>query len=263
MTRAVRKRRSKKSVCFIACTHGDEPVGKFAMEELSEDESLRQSFDYIIGNPKALSKNLRYTEADLNRSAPGKRYGKAYEQRRAFEIMTETKPYRYVIDLHQTRANDRIILILMKLNARTLALASVLPVKDVLYWPSSEMNTGPLTQFVPRGIEIESGTKTSLEKTKRKLQGVIKTFLARINDISVEETRLRKRFTLPEGKRFYYVYEKIEVGDVADPTTLKDFGKVRTSKESFTALLFGKYAGLIGYKMKKIDGAWIVAHWRE
>lgn len=227
------------------------------MERMVDGQSSGHSFDYIIGNPKALAVGKRYLEADLNRSAPGKRSGKMYEERRAFKLMQELKPYRYVVDLHQTPANDRIILILMKLNARTLALASAFPVRDVLYWPSSEPKTGPVTQYVPQGLEVESGTKTSFEKTQKKLEKVLKAFLANLDSIPENESVFRSKQIIPKGKRFFHVYAKIEPGDVANPARLKDFGPVRTKKESFTALLFGKHAGLIGYKMKPIDAKWI------
>lgn len=249
-----------KPVCFIACTHGNEPIGKTAVEAISGDPSVGCLFDLVIGNPKALAVGKRFTEVDLNRSAPGKSAGKTYEERRAFELMRAVKPYRYVVDLHETPVNDRIILILMKLNARTLALASAFPVKDVLYWPSSEPKTGPLTQYVSRGLEVESGTKTSFKKTQRKLQKALTAFLANLYSIPESESAFQSKTAIPKGKRFFHVYAKIEPGDVADPSKLKDFGHVRTSKESFVSILFGKHAGLIGYKMKPIDAKWIAAH---
>ncbi len=217
-------------------------------------------FDYVIGNPKALAGGKRYLEADLNRSAPGRAKGKAYEERRAFELMRQFKPYRYVVDLHETRANDRMILILMKLTPRTLALASAFPVADILYWPSGKP-TGPLTQFVPRGLEVESGTKTSFGKTQRKLQRVLKVFLKNLDLIPAQEKALRRKTALPKGKRFFHVYATIDPQEVTDPSKLRDFRPARSRQgERFVALLFGKFAGLTGYKMRLMDAADVARH---
>ncbi len=251
-------RRRKNETCFVACAHGNEPVGKDALEVLERDPKLAGSFDWVIGNPKAVAANKRFTQADLNRSAPGKPRSRTYEVRRAHELSRLFESYRYVVDLHQTIANDRIVLILTEISPRILALACAFPVKDILYWPTSRpgSTTGPLTRFVPRGLEVESGTKTSYEKTRKRLSSVLKSFLGNVLAIRDREKSFASRLSLPRDRRWFHVYGKIEAGEAAGKT-LVDFRPVRSGDETFVPLLFGQYAGLIGYKMRRVDAKWI------
>lgn len=251
-------RQRKNEICFVACTHGDEPVGKDALDSIDTDTKFSKTFDWVIGNPKAFAAKKRFTEADLNRSAPGKPRSRTYEVRRAYELARLFETYRYVVDLHQTVANDRIILILTEISPRILALACAFPVKDILYWPTSRpgSTTGPLTRYVPRGLEVESGTKTSYEKTQKRLASVLKGFLREMPAIRKHEVAFSSRLVLPRDRRWFHVYGKIDPEEVVGKT-LRDFRPVRGKTETFIPLFFGQYAGLIGYKMRLVDPRWI------
>lgn len=255
------RKKIKKDICFIACTHGDEPVGKTAVEKIEKDKTTRKPFAWIIGNEKAMALGQRFTDHDLNRVAPGDPKSSSYEIKRAHELLKSVRRYKYVIDLHQTLANDRIVIILPKLTPRTLALACAFPIKDILYWPSSDpkAKTGPLTKYLPRAIEVESGTKTSYAKTEKKLQKILKEFLASSPKIQAREKQFEKKISLPDDKRFFFVNGKIQADEV-DVSKLEDFKTIKAKTGSFVPLLFGRHQGLIGYKMQRIDQKWILAH---
>ena len=94
---------SKQKILIIGATHGNELLGtRFYSYLLRTRSELLESIDFIIGNPRAYSKRLRYVESDLNRS-----YNngvKSYEERRASEIcdyIKKTKP-DIVLDMHTT-----------------------------------------------------------------------------------------------------------------------------------------------------------------
>lgn len=246
----------KKNVLFVVCTHGNEVIGKKMVDKLSKNTRLINSFDYIIGNPRALKEQKRFIDFDLNRAAPGKKYSKKYELRRAYNLITLFRKYKYIIDIHQTFSTDKFLIILPKLTIKALQLAMTLPVRDILFWPPlKNSKNNPLVSYAPYGIEIECGTKMDTIASLNKLVKIISNFLDKKEKI-VSKKILADKIA---NKRFYHVYEKIKVisGKTKRPY---DFKKITVGKESFFVLPFGKYKGLFGYKMRIIDKNWIFAN---
>ncbi|MBH2007108.1 succinylglutamate desuccinylase/aspartoacylase family protein [Candidatus Saccharibacteria bacterium] len=90
-------------ILLIAATHGNELLGIKLYERLLKKRSpLLEKIDFVIGNPKAYAKKLRYTDKDLNRSYEAS--GTEYEVLRAREIkeyIRITSP-DIVLDMHTT-----------------------------------------------------------------------------------------------------------------------------------------------------------------
>ncbi len=246
-----------KKVLFIAATHGDESIGPALLENLSDREDIQGLYESIIGNPRALSEGKRFLDVDLNRSAPGDSTSETYEMVRASELVASFKKFDYIIDLHETKANDRIVVIIPRLCRESFALALAFDIKEILIWPPSspDVKTGPLVQYAEFGIEIESGTKSSSKETLGRLQKIVTSFLKEgVGRVARNLSSLDRGI---ESRDFYLVYGKINPADVAD-VDLRDFEEVDAGHERFTPLLFGKHQGLIGYKMRKIDGAHVL-----
>ena len=99
-------------ILAIISTHGNESLGPSLLAYmLAKRSKLLEDIEFIIANPRAYAKNVRYTESDLNRS-----YGLSldtYEGRRA-KIIEERirllKP-ELVLDFHTTTAEQPDILI--------------------------------------------------------------------------------------------------------------------------------------------------------
>ncbi|PIR92712.1 hypothetical protein COU01_00365 [Candidatus Falkowbacteria bacterium CG10_big_fil_rev_8_21_14_0_10_44_15] len=241
-----------KKVLFIAGTHGDETIGTALLKKISKQRDIAALYDSVIGNPRACVQNKRFIEADLNRVAPGDVNSPIYEVSRASELVEMFKNFEYIIDFHETKANDRIVIIIPRFCRESLALALAIDISTILIWPPALPGTaaGPLTQYAPFGIEIECGTKNSFNKTLIKLEKIVKKFLE--NKI----VRVRDNLALPldviKKKKFYLVYGKINPNEV-NGVVLQDFGPVDTGQEKFTALLFGKHQNLKGYKMRPLD----------
>lgn len=246
--------KSNRDTLFVYCTHGDELIGERAIRLLNKKPNL-PPYDTILGNPKARAEKVRYIDSDLNRSAPGKKYSRKYEIRRAFKLVSFFENYRYVIDLHQTLANDRIVVIIPKLTKHSLALALAFNVRDILIWlPSTGSKSFPLVQYKNYGVEIEAGVKTNPARTLRRLVWVLSAFLLDgISHLTRSHGSVGRKTS---RKRFYLVYGRIDPKEVVG-IKLKDFGKVNTGKEKFVALLFGRHQNLIGYKMKEVDKNWV------
>lgn len=241
-----------KPFLFIACTHGDEPIGKEAVDQLRSYGTLVGEFDSVIGNPRALAENRRFVDVDLNRSAPGKFFSHDYEMRRARSLVRNVRRYPFVVDLHQTHANDRIVVIVTRVTRENLAFALQFPIDTFLLWPPPDemARFGPIVSSVPIGIEIEAGTKTDFASTQERLVGVLQQFLTSHRDLRPESLVFDE--LLLESRFVYLVGEKIQEADLTDEQ-LVDFQEYQGRSGTFVPLLFGKHAGILGYKMRRID----------
>ena len=121
-------------ILAIISTHGNESLGPSLLAYmLAKRSKLLEDIEFIIANPRAYAKNVRYTESDLNRS-----YGlglDTYEGRRA-KIIEERirllKP-ELVLDFHTTTAEQPNILITAdKDNEVVRRFINSSAVKDVL-----------------------------------------------------------------------------------------------------------------------------------
>jgi len=92
-----------RNVTIIAGQHGNEKGTVRALTHRGED--------FILGNPEAFDRNIRFVEQDLNAS-----YGTfdaSYEAKRAKELLEDIPSENVVIDFHTTSAKGPPFVILM------------------------------------------------------------------------------------------------------------------------------------------------------
>ena len=93
---------------IIAGTHGNESCGIKAFEKILPDLKIDAGTIYfIVGNPKAVEQNVRYTDFNLNRCfREAKDYSpkikKTYEYKRATFIKSILKKVDALLDIHST-----------------------------------------------------------------------------------------------------------------------------------------------------------------
>ncbi len=239
-------KRTNGRILFITGTHGNEGFSGDVFRNLAKRYPKNEfGYDNIVGNPRALKKNIRFTDADLNRSAPGDLTSAIYEERRAAQIINLSKKYKIVIDVHGTIANCGIVTIIPYPTLQNLVLAAMLPIKrNVIWYSKSSLKKGPLVQFTNcPAIEIECGSKSS-EQTKKDLEDILSKFLkARISgnlDNLIENLK---------NKEFYSMYEKMNVNG----KIYKDFQLEKGNGEKFYPFMSSQYPGTACYKTKKIN----------
>ncbi len=99
-------------ILVIISTHGNELLGPNLLAYmLAKRSKLLENMEFIIANPRAYAKNVRYIESDLNRS-----YGlglDTYESHRAKVIEERIRLLKpeLVLDFHTTTAEQPNILI--------------------------------------------------------------------------------------------------------------------------------------------------------
>lgn len=114
-------------VIILGGTHGNEPAGVEAMYLISRfmQKGLlleAGTLEFVIGNPEAYLKDVRYIDYDLNRAFndTGKCFG--HEEARAGQLrqfLTESGDYDLLIDLHSVSRGDEKIVIHRKDQTKT------------------------------------------------------------------------------------------------------------------------------------------------
>jgi hypothetical protein len=235
-----------RKILFIAGTHGNEEYAIEVMRRIETDYAPdTYGYDWIIGNPRAVEKGLRFTEKDLNRSAPGNLNSEYYEERRAAEIIQLSAEYELVIDLHGTDADCGLVNIIPHPTRRNIELAEAVPLsRNVVWYSDLSQTAGPLVQHTHcPGVEIECGPKGS-DRIANELRWIIENIL---------KANANGRFTVakPIKQSFYMVYGSIK-GSLDE--SLHDFQLATHDDESFFPFLSrNQYTDKTCYKMRKTN----------
>ncbi len=155
--------RPETKLLFIAATHGNENFSIPVFKSLeSEYPRNKWGYDWIIGNPKALNQGKRFTETDLNRSAPGDPNSSLYEERRAAELIETAQDYDMIVDIHGTVSPCGLVKIIPKPSIENLALASLFPeLVNIIWYSARSLKKGPPVQFMAKpALEIECALRT-------------------------------------------------------------------------------------------------------
>ena len=137
-------------ILAIISTHGNELLGPNVLAYmLSKRSKLLEDIEFIIANPRAYVKNVRYTESDLNRS-----YGlglDTYEGQRVKTIEERIRLLKpeLVLDFHTTTAEQPDILITADKNNEVVRrFINSSAIKDVLVVESLNDITTVAPNFV-------------------------------------------------------------------------------------------------------------------
>lgn len=228
-----------KDLLFLAGVHGNETFSFGPLERLSQQFSDR--FDWLKGNPRAIKKGVRYTEADMNRNAPGDPNSPVYEVARASEVMRLAKQYRTVIDIHGAPCDCGIFALVTNPTLYNLALAASLPIQDVMIWVSLDEHRkrqGPFTIFLDNAVTIECGDKNRPEIASQ-LQVILAEFL---------ENRGSILTALRQPKDVFCISGPLEETNETRGLDIIDKQEMTYQGETFTPVLARQYPGIACYK---------------
>lgn len=234
----------KKQLLLIIATHGNEKIG-LETAKILESNGLEKYFDVLIANPKALDKNVRFIEADLNRSYPGNKTSKLYEQKIACDNLKVAKKYKYIIDIHEANRGTDDFIIAPRYKLPKKFPLKYIDLRKVLLWPNPK---GPISQILDNSIELEFGMRDRDRiKAINKAVKIIGKFIKNIYSPDL--------ISIAKKKEIYYVYDKLLVSP-NNPINFEtsDFSRTKINDEIFYPLLTNQYIeeGIICYKMKKL-----------
>lgn len=250
------------TVTIIGGIHGDEPSGKIIVNMLRDylsDKNLLGTVNLIIANEKALKKDKRYIETDVNRSFPGDKNSNIYEERLAARILNEISSSHAVLALHSTNSSPPPFAIYSRnteVNRKSIGSMSVDYAIDC-----SEVQENTLDEYFQDAITLECGLQHSESAIEFGFEAS-KEFLKGHNIINentkISETKIIKAIEeIPKGKgqpRLHCSnFEEIEPNKVFAED---DIYKHKTDKQGLVPVLasengYENIFGLLGkYKGK-------------
>jgi len=231
-----------KKVLLVVATHGDEKIGSEVVKRLKE-KKLSQYFDVLVANPQALAANQRFIDVDLNRSYPGQKDSRLYEERLACQNLELAKKYQCVIDLHEASAGQDDFIIVPRESLSVDFPIDLINLDRILLWPDPK---GPMSQVLTNAIELEFGSKCrNREEMVDKSVDILEDFLMKVYG---------EKRSAGNQQEVYYVYGKIMTVETPKGINLVDFKLVNCQGEEFYPLLTGQYLSddILCYKMRQI-----------
>lgn len=120
------------NILLLGSQHGNELLGDKLYDYIKAyHDNLLGSIHFIIGNPKAHARNVRYLESDMNRSYDDK---STYESKRARRILSYIKKNRFdvVLDLHTTVCIQPPCFIVTSINAANKAFIGASSINKIV-----------------------------------------------------------------------------------------------------------------------------------
>lgn len=198
---------SKKLYLITGGVHGDELSGINVVKYLNGNKL--PGIDSILCNKMAIKKNIRFCETDLNRSFSVK-IPVSYEEVLAAKLKKVVSKYQYVIDIHNTKAqNTTCAIVINKPTMWQLHMCRQFGFNRLVVMPPS----GSLISQCRNGISLEIAEN-------HKYKYPIKYLISKVEEIAVvkdnkspitifhhvatilKKTLLRKKLQLAEFKNF-------------------------------------------------------------
>lgn len=258
--KTIKNRILKPIVLINAGTHGTEKVGVKIIKSIKNIKVIKGSVVFSVAHQKALLKNKRFFETDLNRSFPGKING-SLEERLAYKLLPKIKSADIVIDIHSTESGLTSSVIITKLTRQTIDLAQSTNARHVLYMEATKNNA--FISSAKAGIGLEFGKDKSpktFHDTKKAVLLVLKKF-GMVSGIKAEPQRKKLYFHVlgpvlkPKGFKLSSKvrnFKLIKKGEIY--ATNKKDSKLKADMD-FYPILFGekRYKDIFGFKAYKLS----------
>lgn len=154
------------SITLMGLTHGSEPVGAAVLNDILTliiDKRINITLPtaFVLGNPWAAKKKIRYIDRDLNRSFLRETHT-LQEEKRAKELEPILENSLYLLDFHQTTQKSEEPFFIFPYTKKGLCFARILSPQSpiITHWGDPYSKEGCCTdEFVIRG----GGTGVTLE----------------------------------------------------------------------------------------------------
>jgi predicted deacylase len=155
--RIARLGEGEPELSIIGGIHGDEPCGVRAIDRLLDDRPpLDRAVKLVVANEEALSRGVRYIDADLNRAFDGSTAESVHERRLA-DALREELAGTTAMAIHSTQSYDDPFAITSGVGETVEAIVPRLTV-DALVDAGKTVN-GRIFETAATIIEVEAGTQ--------------------------------------------------------------------------------------------------------
>lgn len=228
-----------KKLLLLGAQHGDEPLGDKLFDYLQNNRpDMLKYVDFLVANPEARKKSVRFIESDLNRSYNGR--NATFEERRAGEILAfiEQGNYDLVLDLHTTTCVQPPCLITASISHPFITASNISKIVHM----NHDIVRSSLIGVLKTAISIEVNREEIDETLLKSLVGDIDRFTAD------KTSEIKKEYYEVAG-----LLHKFEVSE-QEADSLKNFHK---AKAGFYPVLVGensykKHTDYLGFKAYKV-----------
>jgi succinylglutamate desuccinylase len=214
-----------KIVVIMAGVHGNEVGGIKALKRAIKEIKINSgNVYYILGNLRAISKNVRQIESNLNRSFTDARLKnpKTYEEKRAKELATYLDEADAILDLHSSRNKSSVPFAIF--GPKSLNVAKKLDF-DLITTGWDEIEPGSTNYYLNEkgrvAITVETGQHLDEASSKRAFKS-IQTFL-NLMGLTDEKVKMNDK----KQKRIDVNYIYITKNNLKIVKNFNDFEKIK------------------------------------
>lgn len=244
-------------VAVVGAVHGDEPCGATAIERLIEDDPpVRNPVKLIIANDEALDRDVRYVDADLNRSFDDKVSTDALERGLAEQLATELRGMT-ALSIHSTQSYPYPFAITGGVRDYARAIAPKLSVRALV-------DTGPpyegrVFETDADIIEVEAGLQKS-DAAAENAYRLVREFLTATRVLPGETAskelplyRMGDPIEKPEATAYEVFAENFTRVDADEVFASADGSRISNPDPFYPVLLsaYG-YEDIFGYRGEKL-----------
>lgn len=247
------------TVVILGGVHGNETCGVEALKELQNIKIEKGKLILIYGNPKAIERNVRYVEQNLNRMFCDEEkltseLKASYEYQRSRVILPYLQLADYALDLHASFTPDSEPFIICESNA--LPLVQYLPQNRVCYG-FTRLEPGGTDGYMNEkgkvGVCIECGYLNDPRSTQSAIQTAY-LFLQALGMLSSSTLMTNQSQYYVEAYELYYTktdsfklarsfqdFEEIKVGEIIGYD-----GSITIQSKTNQMILFARNRSAIG-----------------
>ena len=256
---------------ILAGVHGNEPCGVEAFKRLLPSLTIQKGRVFFgYGNPEAIKRKVRFTEADLNRmfkyrTGIPKKDRRSYEYQRAQFLKKYLNKVDALLDLHSSRKVKNKAFVICQANG--FDIAKYLPVKLVVSGFDNVQPGGTdyyMNQISKIGICIECGQHNDPRSLKKAEAAIIAFLKARghiANNLKTKKQSYMNVYHMYVTKnpiftltKYFQDFEKVRRGQIIGTD-----GKIKVGAKRNSVILFsgnenqpGQEAFLLAQKIKRV-----------
>lgn len=231
-----------KTLAVFAGVHGNEKAGILAMKDILEEiKVLRGKVFFVFASPKAIEKDVRYVEENLNRYFVKGVIPSSYERQRAIELMKILDESDALLDLHASNVSETTPFIICEKESFDLARKMDF---EIISSGWNDIEPGAADGYMSSrgkiGLCLECGyaedPKKNIDLAKKSILQFLQYFDAIKKDVKYDKRDQKlihvtkavlKESDLFEFKKGFYDFEELEDGS----TIAKDGDKTYIAKK--------------------------------
>lgn len=180
-------------LAILGGIHGDEPCGVQAIETLLDaDPDVERPVKCIIANERALERNVRYVEADMNRVFPGDSTAETYERRLAAALLEELRGCT-TLSMHSTQSYSEPFAIVEETGPVAERICPALSIDAIV-------EVGPIVENALVGyvdvVEVECGLQGT-QQAAANAEQLVREFLTATGALAGPETPDQPEHAVP------------------------------------------------------------------